>query len=510
MKKIMVAKKYVGRGFSVLFALFMCWTVWIALARIQTHYTSPRFFIAALLCVTAVVVLCNRSKRFGRMKTLGRRLGKISPERLYVFSAVVLLALQIFLLLKLKYRPNHDSMYVDIAAKNFARDGNFENITMGLKAKKRFYFSRFPNNWAWLLILSGIHRVDYLLTGKVHDQVTPAISVLSIQLSLLLTFLTARHMTANKNYRRMAAQLPLLVPAFYLYAPIYYTDTVSMPFAALSMYAFVRFIKAERKRQKVIFGIVCFISVGLGYVIKGNLCILAVAFALYMMFEKGILKGVATGVVLALAIVLFSKATTAAGLAAGITTRELYEAKRLPPHHWVMMSLVGDGRFNMQEYHRSIIHGNYESKKKADMKRIKEDMDNYTPRTFVEHLRLKSSVTWSEGHYYALHHIKDSRNKRLVGFLKGDTAKRVFDMAQAVLLLTMLLSFVGGVFSKYPDKVFLLRMSVFGLAVFLLIWETRSRYLVNFLPFMVLICADGIRRTEMFFRMAARKFARKK
>ena len=32
----------------------------------------------------------------------------------------------------------------------------------------------------------------------------------------------------------------------------------------------------------------------------------------------------------------------------------------------------------------------------------------------------------------------------------------------------------------------------------------------DFLPFMVLISADGIRRTEMFFRMAARKFARKK
>lgn len=42
---------------------------------------------------------------------------------------------------------------------------------------------------------------------------------------------------------------------------------------------------------------------------------------------------------------------------------------------------------------------------------------------------------------------------------------------------------------------FMVQMAVFGLALFLLIWETRSRYLINFLPLFILMSAHGARIT---------------
>ena len=56
----------------------------------------------------------------------------------------------------------------------------------------------------------------------------------------------------------------------------------------------------------------------------------------------------------------------------------------------------------------------------------------------------------------------------------------------------MLLSFIYGAVHSRKKPVSLIRLSIFGLALFLLIWETRSRYLVNFLPLMFIICADGM------------------
>ena len=37
-----------------------------------------------------------------------------------------------------------------------------------------------------------------------------------------------------------------------------------------------------------------------------------------------------------------------------------------------------------------------------------------------------------------------------------------------------------------------MQIALFGLFLFLLIWETRSRYLVNFAPVFILLSIDGI------------------
>ena len=54
---------------------------------------------------------------------------------------------------------------------------------------------------------------------------------------------------------------------------------------------------------------------------------------------------------------------------------------------------------------------------------------------------------------------------------------------------------------KKPEKnETILRLSIFGLFLFLLIWETRSRYLVNYLPVMQIISFIGIERLYEFLK----------
>ena len=56
----------------------------------------------------------------------------------------------------------------------------------------------------------------------------------------------------------------------------------------------------------------------------------------------------------------------------------------------------------------------------------------------------------------------------------------------------------------------LIRILVFGIALFLLVWETRSRYLFNFTPLFLIVAAQGmIRSAKVFGRYVEKRRLRK-
>ncbi len=61
-----------------------------------------------------------------------------------------------------------------------------------------------------------------------------------------------------------------------------------------------------------------------------------------------------------------------------------------------------------------------------------------------------------------------------------------------MILIAMALSIISGAFKGKSDSMAYVDLAVFGLALFLMIWETRSRYLFNFIPLMIIMAANGI------------------
>ena len=49
------------------------------------------------------------------------------------------------------------------------------------------------------------------------------------------------------------------------------------------------------------------------------------------------------------------------------------------------------------------------------------------------------------------------------------------------------------------------QLAVFGLFLFLLIWETRSRYLVNFVPLFILLGIDGGQEAARYLKTVFRE-----
>ena len=65
-----------------------------------------------------------------------------------------------------------------------------------------------------------------------------------------------------------------------------------------------------------------------------------------------------------------------------------------------------------------------------------------------------------------------------------------------LILISMLISIITAIITKDKSAMILIRLSLFGLAMFLMIWETNPRYIFSFLPLIILMSSDGIFSTS--------------
>ena len=293
-----------------------------------------------------------------------------------------------------------------------------------------------------------------------------------------------------------AAIFSAILPPIYLYTPIFYTDTLSMPFVISALYCFIRGTRAQK--NGALFGWMAGAAVitGVGYTLKGSLCVLLAAEVIYCFFRLRPLKAAGVSAMFIAALLVCNSTVFNIGLAQGISTREMLERHRIPTIHWVMMSAVNEGGFNKEEFRYTIHYEGYEEKKAADLERLKQHIKDYTPRTFTDHLVEKSNFTWAHGKYFSRHHLQETSRTPLKYMLTIGRGFDVFCQAmQLSMLALMSISFIYGVRKRRVTPMFMVQMAVFGLALFLLIWETRSRYLINFLPLFILMSAHGARIT---------------
>lgn len=479
------------KSFSAVFLLFFGYVFAVSLLEICGNSDKASELIVSL--ILTVLILAAAVFVYRRLSLLEDKLDVKTLNKIFVIVALVMLALQIIFIILLGYKPISDSRYVDTAARNFACTGSFDNMYNGIEDHNK-YFSRFPNNWCILMLLSFIYRAFYLIFGSVPGSSYAVINLIAIHLAVFFMFLTAREIFKRKSDVVFSLFIILVLPVMYLYSPILYTDTLSMPFVAAAVYCFIRFMRSKKTSAQILWALLTSLLVGFGYSIKGSVGVLMVAFAIYMFLKRKVVRAISVTALLAAAIVLFNSLVFSLGLSLGISNEKKLEKYRMPTIHWVMMGMVGDGGFNKDEFRYTISFKSYDEKIAADKERIKEHINNYDLKGFSDHIRKKTAFTWSDGKYYSYHHLKSAENKPLRYFVNN--GKKFGALCSAIhfsMLFLMLISFLHGFTKRHIDLMFMIRMLVFGLGLFLLIWETRSRYLINFVPLFVLVSADGMR-----------------
>ena len=83
-------------------------------------------------------------------------------------------------------------------------------------------------------------------------------------------------------------------------------------------------------------------------------------------------------------------------------------------------------------------------------------------------------------------------------YIWGEAKVYFVYFCQAVQLVILGLIVVGGIklFQQKSAFEIVLSIAIFGTFLFLLIWETRSRYLIVALPLIMAVCVYGIASNE--------------
>ncbi|MBQ7859695.1 MAG: glycosyltransferase family 39 protein [Faecalibacterium sp.] len=364
--------------------------------------------------------------------------------------------------------------------------------THGRLAYTNDYFMSCYNNFflTWLLVIPfkvfSVFGVNPLAAGIILNIAAIACSYLFLMLAADLWF----------SWQRGTFFGICCLVCFPLatYAPVFYTDTLSMPFAAATvLIAVVLYKKNCSPRQQAALALLLGAVLFFGFKIKPTAAIPAIALALDALLRKrrGALRFMAA--VVCVFAVMYAGYQFAEKNSGVIDLTDLSKNK-LTVTHYVMMGLKGHGEYNPDDHAFSASFATNEERQKANVEEIVRRLKEYGPDGYLKFLFRKIRYTWTDGTYFGPETLN-------IDPLGGGAFRAVFTSegqwhpvyaaimkgAQLLLIAGMLVA----LFSKDPLD-WSMSTAVLGIFLFLLFWETRSRYLVNMLPVFMLLYTSGM------------------
>ena len=469
------------RIFYGLFALCFLWIMVPILATGGWYYYGYKagwLLLCTALALGALLGVWRLIKRFE--PALVRHARAVTA----VFLVVMTIA-QMVLGLRLRYAPVFDIDAIFGGAVQWVETGSFPSYYD--------YYYTFFNNFGGLRFMYWILRLADAL--GIHDWYLAATAA-NCALSLLTMFITGQAAKKLLGVRgqMMAYALFALSPPFWFIAPAFYTDALSMPFPILTCWLWLAARERPRRRDRLILYVLMGLSASLGAQIKATVLIALIAILL-----DGILRGqwkrtAALGLIATL-ILLAGQA----GLDRDIyrhLDRDTAEQRRTPLLQWVMMGLGGVGMYDPDAYAFTQSFTDREAQDLALKGEIARRIADLGPKGVVKLLTLKGNILFGDGTYGLSDclggtALTESRLRQWV--LPGGTYNGIYKhICTGVLFALYILLIAAGLRDAFcgGDMLSMLvpRLAVFGLLLFLLMWEARWRYFSNFIP-LIFLCA---------------------
>lgn len=466
--------------FSGAFALLWCW---LSLTVLLSFNESKKIGGLAAFILVILILAAALMKKYNYHIWKNDKLWTVYSIVLFVAVAAGFL----YAGLSLKVYPGWDFGSVYFGAVELAEGGSFSE-------QSKWYFTTYPNNVAVCLFLAGIFK----LFGGVCDYITLGI-LLNVFLMLLgIGFL---FQLARRLYGAKAGFLALLTCAlfapFYMHTPIFYTDTFALPFVTGT------FLSYELRKKDARFLILTAAILAVGYKTKGSLGVILIALLIHIWLrKKKALELVKNSLMLLIPFLLLVGFLTILPGEMSFWSAEDREKNEFPLEHWLAMGLEGSGGYNGDIYWMTASVEGKEEKTAVDREFIRRRLKEYGFAGLRNHLKEKILFTWGDGVYFAPEKLKrDPLQESMLHpwvLYNGERYGKTYRYCSAVHLL-LILGMLLSVVSNFLDmgecrEAQAMQIAVFGLFLFLLIWETRSRYLINFVPVFILLGIDGLWR----------------
>lgn len=473
------------------------------------YYWIPISRVLVLLLALAVIAgLIWAAKRSKLVSLLAKR------EALYLagfFIGLVLLQLFIYKFIAI-YQDGWDIETIFRAA-GLSAEGR---LTEGL----RYYLTQFPNNFGVTLLMGSWFKLT-AWTPVGWTVRALALNILFVNISILLVYLTVRKLRGVSAAIR-TSWLALLFSPFFLYLPVFYTDTLSMPFAIGLFCAYVYLKAANTAARKYALAAVMGILAVFAFALKPTALCVLIAIVLYELLSAKKTRFTRRSVIQALKVPAIFLAVAAPAFLFFATARNMVmaaDAEAVPWQDYVKMGAQGEGGFNREDRDWALAlldsgTGGREVGRLAWDKYMQR-VSSFGPLGYANFLIHKLSYTWGDGTFYAPNKLERSPISAETGSGAKTWLQEIvlpegrffvpFLYAQNGFWLAVLIIFVVGAWRdikalgkteqgtalNLTHAKFILRLAILGVIIFFLIWETRSRYIVNYMPiFMLLLALD--------------------
>lgn len=424
------------------------------------------------------------------------------PELNYRKAWVVLQILSVFLMLTemkmMELKLSWDWQQVITTAWQYAVCGG-EDVNLK-------YFAAYPNNQFWTVCLAVffkvIHKICSVTSLRFYKWMSMLLAGCMTQFSLWLIYQTAR-MHFNEKKAFLTGCFGLFFLPVYLYAMLAYTDVPGMLLTALILFLYSGAKKSEKKYLIYVHVALTGCMAALALKIKVTVFILVIAIAIGELVAVKNVKRFLAGL-----LVMAASAGVTMGCAEMLNShimvidQKMQDRYEFPVTHWIMMGLKKNGGYTASDVEYTKKYTSYEEKKDANIRKIRKRIAAYGPQGLVRHVFAeKMDYTWCNsclaGDYYAAKYPYEQNY--VWNLLSKDGTYH-----QAVLLYTwpyymlllagILLSAVRSLrdHTEGSSFFFICRVSLTGLFLFLAIWECNSRYLVSFIPVLILTAGNGV------------------
>lgn len=465
-------------------------------ARACYAYPAAPFYIAFALALGGFA-LAARAIRRAERASLERARRVAVPAYL-----AALFVLHIVLGYLMEYVPAGDNFMLYNSSQMLARDGNF-----ALYPDFGLYLARFSNQWGFVLMLTLFWKLLAVVGMDSFFMPLVFAQALLYMLGMRAALSIIRRRCGVRGEMMLLCLLALCLP-LYLAASVLYTDTFSLPFVLIVLDLAQRASAAQGKKRYLL-ALACGAVALIGAQIKMTVVIALVAAVICWLLTMKPVRAVVCAA-LSILTVWLGTAGVQQFMLAHVIDPDVYAQQNTPLIHWVMMSIpTGDNPYGGFSGDYGITWGmmdegaTHEEVMDSIYSRIKDRIYTlrYPDRLLTAALR-KNAAIIGDGTFGMTEMLDDNpvrENAVSSAVLEGRPHYALYSavcsgifMAQLALAAFCCLRDIR----RRDTRMAMLYIAVFGMLLFLMLWEARSRYLFSFVPVILLLAATHAAKEE--------------
>lgn len=469
-----LTKKLFNSFISYLLAFLVC----ISLIG-AVYYFIQDLSIKSLLVLFTFLLGC------GLLFIVLKKLNRINVRIIYLLILLLTLLIQITLSLSLAGRTYWDP---------------FGIIHTAMGGPLGVYFSYNPNT----IGLLGLEKLIYFITLKPtvvqFVKYLNIFNIILLDLSCLFLYLGYKK-AFNKYYSALLLFLTWVLMLISPYCAIFYSD---IPAFFISSLIFYLCCLGNTYHIRILISII----LGLGYFIKPSLTIILIALCINILCYENPSKWIKTFVCLLVPFLLISISGNR------IIKEQVDYSKAITSTHFIAMGLAGNGGFNAADVYADRAISSPKKRKQHDINLIKKRLTQYGVKGYLKFLFYKQMYNTSDATFGWKYDGGDigflipfRQTSNLTNFIRylyissssGKNWHKLAIIQQTIWIITL----IGILFTvqKHERQIELFKLIILGFLAFLLIFEGgRSRYVIQFLPFIIVIASIGLSRLCNYIR----------